>query len=109
MFTNYKYYTDNKSIVVALSSYAGKPVKGVAKCNPDDQFDLDDGKALAAARCNEKVAKLRYERARKQYIALGEALETLEQKMKDAFDYFYDSDKAYQDARNHVKNLESRF
>ena len=45
MFTNYKYYTDNKSIVVALSSYAGKPVKGVAKCNPDDQFDLDDGKA----------------------------------------------------------------
>ena len=52
----YKYYTNNKDVVVAVSSYAGKTVRGVAKCDPRDTFDIEKGKELAAARCNEKIA-----------------------------------------------------
>lgn len=54
----YRYIvTDN--MVIAISSYAGKLVKGVAKCDPSDTFDVEKGKLLAAARCNEKVCSKR--------------------------------------------------
>lgn len=52
--------------VIAISTYAGKPVRGVAICSVHDEFDLEKGKRLAAARCNEKVAKLRYKNSSAQ-------------------------------------------
>ena len=36
--------------IVAVSSFAGKPVKAHADCHPNDEFDLEYGKSLAAAR-----------------------------------------------------------
>lgn len=55
----YKYQTDNKTIVVAISTYAGKTVRGIAKCDPEDAFDLEKGKELAALRCAKKIEKMR--------------------------------------------------
>ena len=52
----------NKQII-ALSTYGGKVVKGKATCAPDDNYDEETGKKLAAARCELKVAKKRYQRA----------------------------------------------
>ena len=49
--------------IVAVSSFAGKPVKAHADCHPNDEFDLEYGQALAAARCAEKVAAKRCRRA----------------------------------------------
>ena len=49
--------------VVAISSFAGKPVKAHADCHPNDEFDLKYGKELAAARCGEKIAAKRLKRA----------------------------------------------
>ena len=49
--------------VVAVSSFAGKPVKAHADCHPNDEFDLEYGKSLAAARCGEKIAAKRCKRA----------------------------------------------
>ena len=49
--------------VIAVSSFAGKPVKGYADCHPNDEFDIDYGIALAAARCAEKIAAKRCKRA----------------------------------------------
>ena len=55
----YKFYhyvdKDGSNVVVAVSSHAGRTVKGYARCTPEDNFDLEVGKKLAAARCNEKV------------------------------------------------------
>ena len=45
----YRYFT-NGSKVVAVSTYAGKTVRGVANCDPNDEFSLEKGKELAAAR-----------------------------------------------------------
>lgn len=56
----YKFYTDNKTYVIAESTYAGIPIQAKAKCSPEDTFDLDFGKKLAAARCNLKICKKRY-------------------------------------------------
>ena len=55
----YRYYTNGKNIVVAVTSYAGQTIRGVAKCNEQDEFNLETGKELAAARCAVKIAKER--------------------------------------------------
>lgn len=67
----YKFYEFNhlrkdgtySTRVVAVSSFAGKPVKGYADCHPNDEFDREYGRALAAARCAEKIAAKRCNRA----------------------------------------------
>lgn len=59
----YNIFTDNKNCVYAVSSFAGKTVRGVAKCNPNDTFDFESGKKLAIARCASKIATKRFKRA----------------------------------------------
>lgn len=58
------------SVVVALSTYCGKVVKGVAKCMESDSFSLETGKKLAAARCDLKVCIKRKNRAMKKCMKL---------------------------------------
>ena len=60
--------------IIAVSSYAGRPVKGYAKCHPSDKFDETSGRALAKARCNQKVA---YKRNKCAFRKLKEARERL--------------------------------
>ena len=62
----YRFYVA-KDRVIAVSSYAGRPVRGVAKCASDDEFNLEIGKKLAAARCNQKIALKRAKRASREY------------------------------------------
>ena len=76
----YKYArTGNK--VIAISTYAGRTVKGVAKTDPRDTFSLEDGKKLAAARCNAKIAIKRAKNAEFQLIRAKEALEQAEARL----------------------------
>lgn len=77
---NYKYIvTGNK--VIALSTYAGKTVRGVAKCALGDEFDIEKGKDLATARCAYKIAQKRWKRSCQK---LGEATDIL----LDAQDFY---------------------
>ncbi len=64
-FEKYRYYT-NGNKVIAVSTYAGKTVRGVAKCAPEDKFDLTTGKKIAATRCAARIAEKRLERAHKK-------------------------------------------
>lgn len=61
----YKFYT-NGSRVIAVSTYAGRTVRGVATCHDGDEFSLEKGKKLAALRCAEKIAKKRVARAQQK-------------------------------------------
>ena len=67
------YETPNK--LIAVSSFAGQTVRGVAKCNPADEFDSEKGAALAAARCGVKIAEKRVKRA---YSKVDEAKATVD-------------------------------
>ena len=49
--------------IAAVSSFAGKPVKGYADCHPNDEYDMTYGRKLAAARCAERIAAKRCNRA----------------------------------------------
>lgn len=53
-YSSYK-LPDGKTKVIAESSYHGNRVRGYAICSPEDKFDLELGKKLAAMRCNEKI------------------------------------------------------
>ena len=50
-------YSFSENRVYCMTFYAGKTVKGVAKRDPEDEFDLEVGKKLARARCEYKLAK----------------------------------------------------
>ena len=72
--------------VIAVSSFAGQTVRGVAKCNPADEFDPDKGAALAIARCEVKIAEKRVKRAYSKVdeakAAVNAALEHLTEMLK---------------------------
>ena len=61
-------------VCVAISTYAGKTVKGIAKCDPNDNFSYDYGKKLAKARCDVKISRKRYKNADSKLKAAYEAL-----------------------------------
>lgn len=53
---NFTYsFSENK--VYCMTFYAGKTVRGIAKRDPEDEFDLEAGKRLAKARCEYKLRK----------------------------------------------------
>ena len=62
----YKVFTNSKNETIAVSTYAGKTVKGVAKCDPRDSFDKATGEKLAIARCAAKIAEKRRKRAERK-------------------------------------------
>lgn len=61
---NPKYFTTE---ILAISSFAGKSIVGKAICRATDEYDEEKGKELAIARCAEKIARKRQERALKKY------------------------------------------
>lgn len=98
----YRFYvSDNK--IIAVSTYAGKPVRGIAKCAPTDTFSLEDGKALAAARCNLKISEKRRNRAARKLIEARAALDDAMRHVENMKHYFEDSCVALDDAHFEVQ------
>lgn len=64
--SRYNYYFTGDTII-CVSHYAGKSIRGVAKCAPADEYDEEFGKKLARLRCDVKVAEQRYKRANQVY------------------------------------------
>lgn len=100
----YHFY-QNGNKIIAVSTYAGKTVRGVATCHPDDHFDIEMGKKIAAARCNQKVAMKRYANAQKRANQAREALAKAENKVKDMYEYLNDSYLAANEAAQHIDAL----
>lgn len=101
---NYKYIvTPNK--VIALSTYAGRPVRGIAKCHPNDTFDVEFGKKLAAARCNYKVAVKRHRAAWNKYHKLAAQLRELNTEFSRACSFLTDAAYKVDAARLEVADI----
>ena len=73
--------------VVAISTYAGKTVKGYAKCHPDDAWNWEEGKKLAIARCAEKIAVKRANRATRKVAEAQEILAEAIAHLNDMLNY----------------------
>ena len=101
----YTFYT-TKNKVIAVSTYAGKVVRGVAKCDPRDEFDLEKGKELAAARCGEKIAAKRFKNASRKYKEANAAKEAADIKVGKMLMYKLDSANAYMKAKEKLEDIE---
>ncbi len=107
-YDKYNYFTDGENKVVAVATYAGKPVRGVAKCDPNDNFDLATGKELAAARCNAKIAKKRQANAFKQMSVAKAQLEQAQKQYHNMVNYYEDACEALDAATVSVADIENR-
>lgn len=100
----YKYFQHGNE-VIAVSTFAGKKVRGVAKCDPNDEFNFESGKELATARCHQKVAMKCLKRANEKYLEavnkLNEAREYFE-RMKT---YYMDAVDACDEATENLANI----
>lgn len=67
----------NTKVVAAISTYRGKPIKGVAKCTQTDEYSFENGKKLSAARCNLKVCVKRKNDLLKKKAEVGKRLVAL--------------------------------
>ncbi len=106
--SKYKFYITPDNKVIAVSTYAGKTVKGVAKTDPRDSFDPEFGKELAAARCAAKVAKKRKTRAQKQVWKAECKLREAQKYYNRMCAYEADARNEYEQATFNVVDLETR-
>ena len=109
-YTNDKYtyfVADKQKKVVAVSTYAGKIVRGVAKCDPRDEFSVEDGKKLAAARCAVKIAKKRNANANAQKKKAYNELVAKQNRLQKMNDYVDDSRRALNAANSELAAIEA--
>lgn len=102
----YKFYVNTeKRKVYAVSTYCGRRVCGTATCAPEDEFDLEKGKRLAAARCNLMVADKRAVRAANKKFEAEEAAAAAQKRYADMAVYENEAFKAYTEACREVRKL----
>ena len=104
----YRFHSSNNK-VVAISSYAGKTVRGIAKCDPEDTFSIEAGKAIASARCNEIIAEKRLKRAEKQYNEACENYLKAHNALNRMSRYFTDASNSLNSARKHTEEVLNKF
>ena len=76
----YKFYVfDNK--MICLSTFRGKTIRGIAKCDPEDTFNEDKGRKLSQLRCKRKVLTKRVKFAQNAYYAAQRAVEEAYKKL----------------------------
>lgn len=96
--------TDNK--IICLSTYAKKPVRGIAKCSPTDDFDFEIGAKLAKLRCDTKVCEKRLNNARYRYKEAVDILNSALQYYDDMWKYYLDSLSKYKETEIELKEFE---
>lgn len=94
-------------VVVATSTYAGKTVRGVARCHPNDEFDIDKGIKLAVYRCNLKVADKRQARACRKVKETKLALYEAQVFLDKMLDYRAQSVFDYLSAKDDLEDIET--
>lgn len=106
MYRHY-FYTDKSGakVVVAVSTYAGKPVKAIAKCDPNDKYSEETGKQLAEARCNVRVSAKRKSRATAKVREAEIALAQAQRHYENMLHYYAESCTKYNVAVNEEKAL----
>ena len=77
--------------IIAMSTYAGKVVKGKAICHINDNYDESKGIKLAVARCAEKIARKRQARSAKLLKKAHDQLKLAQKYVADMTKYNADA------------------
>ena len=92
------YTTNNNTVIIAVSTFGRKPVRGIAKCDPQDTPNLETGIMLAIHRCNLKICKKRLARANEVFAVYEEIMRNATQEYSDAIEYRKSARKEYDEA-----------
>lgn len=102
-------FIESGNKIICISTYAKKVVKGIAKCSPNDKFDIEIGKKLAQLRCDEKIANKRANRALGKYFEAADILMDAKAYFDDMQKYYHDSEDKYtkvlEDLEEFEKNI----
>lgn len=103
----YKFYCDNENKqVICVTWYKGSSIKGIAKCDPDDAFDIETGKQLAYWRCRYKFLKRKAARAADAYAKAVGVAARAEAKRKKAIEFIEDVAYELTSAKHELAGLE---
>ena len=84
----YKFKIDETNkIVEATSTYAGKPVTGIAQCSEEDNYNPLIGMEIAKRKCNIKILNKRIKNLEKQEDKLQDQIIELEEKINKILEY----------------------
>ena len=93
------------NMVTVIGRFAGRDVRGTAKCSPNDSFDLNTGINLATARCDYKIAQKRMKSAIKKYQEAMDATEAAKKFESQMAKYFNDASLDLEDAETYLKDI----
>ena len=85
--------TNNDKTVIAVSTFAGKTVRGVAKCDPSDTPDIEKGIKLAILRCDEKISTKKVARGIMKVKAAQAEVDAAYKRLSNAEQYLIDAEK----------------
>lgn len=103
-------YNIAENKVVCVSHFAGKAVRGIAKCDPTcDTFDVESGKELSRARCDVKVSAKRVKRANQKVEEASNAYEYAKKRLEKMLEYANDANAELNNAILHLYDVESKF
>lgn len=91
--------------IMAISTFAGKTVKGVASCNPADTYDETKGMEIAAGRCAEKIARKRIKRAEECLECANALLEYAYNEVERMKLYVDDAYTEYAETQAYLKKI----
>lgn len=103
----YQTYLAGEKKIIVVSRYAGKVVRGVAKCAPDDAFDQAKGEKLARLRCDEKISEKRVARSREAYADACAALVKAQKRVAAMKEYMDDAAAEYADIQTELAAVEA--
>lgn len=99
---------DGARVVVAITSFAGKTVKGMAVCSPHDEFDFEIGKRLAKLRAEKKLAWKRADKAGAKLNEISDELTKLANQYAFAREYYSKCHRELMNMENQVISYEGR-
>ena len=100
---------DGVRAVYCVSHFAGNAVRGVAKCDPTDTFNHEDGMKLAQLRCDEKVSIKRIKRAREKLREACDDLARAQARVAKMQSYYEDSLREGINVRVELDEFEAKF
>ncbi len=101
------YYNADNNSVICTRSYKDQTIRGVAKCDPEDNFNMNDGKKLSYLRCRKKHAKKKRNRAHKAYMDALIAAAAAQDNLSKMRGFFGDSEIQLQNATEELEAFEN--
>lgn len=96
------YQNADNGTIVCTTIYKGRMIRGIAKCNPEDNFDISIGKKLAYLRCRAKFMRKKLIRAKKVLAEASNALTFAKLNFGKACEFVDDSEAQLRNAKSEL-------